>query len=613
VNDTVVAQLRQIIARYGVEVCEDPRRVENLLRDLSGQSRREIAVLSGAAREGVPAGLLTSRDGAPPAVLGERLVRLLQDNLGMADEAARWAVSAWAAALGVAVDVSMPVGVDRSQAFTMQPVGSEAQASTRERASRLLDQAEDAARSVTNELDKVTALARVADGLVALDPRRAARLFDDAERIAQADPLEFESAMVNLANVLAVTDPDRALRIACSLAERFAVSKAMVVTKVTEAVAVTNPDRAEQLAQSISLPDYKARALVTVAVAVTAADPTRATRLSNEAERAARSMPEEITGAKALARVAAVLGAADPSCASRLVSQAERIARFLSSDFHKSSVITEVAKALAIFDTDRALELAGSIRDKSERNQVILRAAEALSFTNPDRALQIAYSITVDQPKIEAVCRVAKVLAATDPDRAGRLLADAERMAAAIRYEYHRAIALADIANAWQDAARPRARPLPVQMPTSPVADLTAPPAPVDVASSPVRVRKGEERIAESLLASGPGAAETAGWVKTKQFSTTRLRPGYDEEEVDAFLDEICDTFLGKRTPPLRPDDVRHKQFSTTRLRPGYDEEEVDAFLDEVESRLAAWLERSAGTTRSPPGHVQWGWRGHEP
>jgi DivIVA domain-containing protein len=37
---------------------------------------------------------------------------------------------------------------------------------------------------------------------------------------------------------------------------------------------------------------------------------------------------------------------------------------------------------------------------------------------------------------------------------------------------------------------------------------------------------------------------------------------------------------------PLTPADVRNKQFSTTRLRPGYDEEEVDGFLDEVEAEL---------------------------
>ena len=37
---------------------------------------------------------------------------------------------------------------------------------------------------------------------------------------------------------------------------------------------------------------------------------------------------------------------------------------------------------------------------------------------------------------------------------------------------------------------------------------------------------------------------------------------------------------------PLTPADVRNRHFGTTRLRPGYEEEEVDAFLDEVEAEL---------------------------
>jgi DivIVA domain-containing protein len=44
---------------------------------------------------------------------------------------------------------------------------------------------------------------------------------------------------------------------------------------------------------------------------------------------------------------------------------------------------------------------------------------------------------------------------------------------------------------------------------------------------------------------------------------------------------------------PLTPTDVRNKQFSTTRLRPGYDEEEVDAFLDEVETELSRLLQEN--------------------
>jgi DivIVA domain-containing protein len=57
-------------------------------------------------------------------------------------------------------------------------------------------------------------------------------------------------------------------------------------------------------------------------------------------------------------------------------------------------------------------------------------------------------------------------------------------------------------------------------------------------------------------------------------------------EQVDAFLDAVRDTFTGVRQPPLTAEEIRAKQFATTRLRPGYDEEEVDAFLEDVEARL---------------------------
>jgi len=37
---------------------------------------------------------------------------------------------------------------------------------------------------------------------------------------------------------------------------------------------------------------------------------------------------------------------------------------------------------------------------------------------------------------------------------------------------------------------------------------------------------------------------------------------------------------------PLTPEDVANKQFTSTRLGRGYDEQEVDDFLDEVEAEL---------------------------
>lgn len=95
------------------------------------------------------------------------------------------------------------------------------------------------------------------------------------------------------------------------------------------------------------------------------------------------------------------------------------------------------------------------------------------------------------------------------------------------------------------------------------------------------------------------GNDDLARWVEQKQFSTTRLRIGYNEGEVDKFLDSVQDTFSGKRNPPLTPADIRNAQFSSTRIRPGYDEEEVDAFLDEVELRL------SELPSSESKGHVQ--------
>src|SRR3954468_14678390 len=59
---------------------------------------------------------------------------------------------------------------------------------------------------------------------------------------------------------------------------------------------------------------------------------------------------------------------------------------------------------------------------------------------------------------------------------------------------------------------------------------------------------------------------------------------------------------------PLTPEDVQNKRFTTTRFRPGYDEDEVDAFLDEVESELTRLLQenktlsaRAAGVAAAPP------------
>src|SRR3954447_12320123 len=52
---------------------------------------------------------------------------------------------------------------------------------------------------------------------------------------------------------------------------------------------------------------------------------------------------------------------------------------------------------------------------------------------------------------------------------------------------------------------------------------------------------------------------------------------------------------------PLTPEDVQKKQFSTVRFKEGYDEEEVDAFLDEVEAELRRLLAEHESIGRAAP------------
>lgn len=120
--------------------------------------------------------------------------------------------------------------------------------------------------------------------------------------------------------------------------------------------------------------------------------------------------------------------------------------------------------------------------------------------------------------------------------------------------------------------------------------------------------------------ASGNTDGTLAHRVRTVVFATTRLRTGYDEREVDDFLDEITAAALElsrqvdllkallktapsredaaaaaaemEPSPSLTPERVRGKRFSPTRFRPGYATEAVDEFLE----RTAAELEFMAAT-----------------
>ncbi len=102
-QDIVRSELAELVGRFGLDLCNDARRCEALLRDVcGGEHKREINALVSAARDGVGTELRQSSAGVPKELIVARLTNRLHENVGLAEDLARWAVESWAVALGIA-------------------------------------------------------------------------------------------------------------------------------------------------------------------------------------------------------------------------------------------------------------------------------------------------------------------------------------------------------------------------------------------------------------------------------------------------------------------------------------------------------------------------------
>ncbi|WP_305884172.1 DivIVA domain-containing protein [Allokutzneria sp. A3M-2-11 16] len=82
----------------------------------------------------------------------------------------------------------------------------------------------------------------------------------------------------------------------------------------------------------------------------------------------------------------------------------------------------------------------------------------------------------------------------------------------------------------------------------------------------------------------------TADDVRDKRFSKARLgRRGYSEVEVIGFLAEVANTLDGRGN--VTATQVHNVAFSTSLGVGGFDEEEVDDYLDLIEEELAVRAE----------------------
>lgn len=119
-------------------------------------------------------------------------------------------------------------------------------------------------------------------------------------------------------------------------------------------------------------------------------------------------------------------------------------------------------------------------------------------------------------------------------------------------------------------------------------------------------------RIATSHIQVGartlPADALRPQDVVDKRFQATKFREGYDQDEVDDFLDEVAEELrrrwavlegeasASEQWSGLSPSDVVNKRFQATKFREGYDQDEVDNFLDQAVETLRSFADIGIGS-----------------
>ena len=96
----------------------------------------------------------------------------------------------------------------------------------------------------------------------------------------------------------------------------------------------------------------------------------------------------------------------------------------------------------------------------------------------------------------------------------------------------------------------------------------------------------------------GAGEAMTADEIARRTFRVVKLRGGYDCQAVDTFMTRIVATLRAHEAGTWRrggPDglltsaDVLNIKFQATAFRSGYEQDEIDEFLDDVAQALSSY------------------------
>lgn len=114
-TDDSTTLLQLIISQYGDSIIQDPKRFQSLFNDHSGgRYKRELNILLQSFSVDIPSDLNKKKDQVPFDIIRPHLIKRLEENCGIDNRWAEWAVDSWAFALGIISELP-PVNNDNQR------------------------------------------------------------------------------------------------------------------------------------------------------------------------------------------------------------------------------------------------------------------------------------------------------------------------------------------------------------------------------------------------------------------------------------------------------------------------------------------------------------------
>jgi len=343
---------------------------------------------------------------------------------------------------------------------------------------RLLDEAEQAARSVSDPDQQAMLLTEIAQAAMQADAHRARRLLNEADRVASviSEPNRQFYALIRIAETRSSEDPGRArqsleqaAQLARAIDDKYAKIDALrqvarirleddpagaeqtfddipdpefrasSLELLVWDMARRDPDRAERIARSITKPRNRAERLLTVGDIVSPWDPARARRVFDEADRISRTLTGQDRSA-VLVSLAVSLAATDPARAERTVWE-------IGDPWYEASAWIDIATLRADKDSvdatisrlQSADHAAGKVPDCQRRSGLLGQIVRAMAPLDSGKAESIARQInpsdSIPNWQADALMALVKALATDDPGRAERIarhIVDLEKHALAL-------------------------------------------------------------------------------------------------------------------------------------------------------------------------------------